>query len=693
MRRGACLVCILVRSGGAALSDCIGSVHAHTDDAVPLLILEGAGVGSGDRLGGIRLVADAVAQRELLVLEAETADAPGGRIDLSFGLAGDADVVLLDSECVVAAGWLEGLREAAYSDAAVATVSAMVDDGLFISVTDVGVALGGNSAGASFDAVAETVRASSSRLRPRLSTAGTSCTYMRRSAIELAGQPPSPSADSDFFRSCTRMGLSHIAADDVVVRRRNGAASRSARTEARTPTGRCLSAARRAISGLSVVVDARALAAPSFTGTQVLLIELVAALGRNPDVRVQAVVTRNIGEYARSALDQIDGVEVKFMEAAGPVERGDVVHRPFQVWNAPDLALLRDLGERLVVTQLDLIAYRSPSYHRSQDEWERYRSLTRRSLAIADRVVFVSDHARRDASLEDLIEPDRATVVRPGVDHRLGPMDATDARPTRASRLAEGDEFVLCIGTDLRHKNRPFALHVFQQLRARHSWEGWLVMAGPHAEFGSSAAEEASFLAAHPDLASRCLDIGAISEAEKAWLLAGARAVIYPTLHEGFGFVPFEAASHSTPCMWAAGTALSEILPDSEAGIAPWSAKETADALIVLLHDEAVRQQHVQSVSVAADCLRWDATAAQLVQVYRDACDRPPPTAGTLYELGGERTISEDGFRLVGPGGALSADLQRPLLALATHPRLARPLFGALKGGYRISQRLRRARG
>ena len=298
---------------------------------------------------------------------------------------------------------------------------------------------------------------------------------------------------------------------------------------------------------------------------------------------MQAVVTRNIGDYARSALDEIDGVEVKFMETTGPMERGDVVHRPFQVWNAPDLALLRDLGDRLVVTQLDLIAYRSPSYHRSQEEWERYRSLTRRSLAIADRVVFLSDHARRDACLEDLVEPDRATVVRPGVDHRLGLTDATDARPTRASRLAEGDEFVLCIGTDLRHKNRPFALRVFQQLRACHSWEGWLVLAGPHVEFGSSAPEEASFLAAHPDLASRCLDLGPVSEAEKAWLLAGAKAVLYPTLHEGFGFVPFEAASHSTPCMWAAGTALSEILPDADAGVAPWSAKETADALIVLL--------------------------------------------------------------------------------------------------------------
>ena len=268
--------------------------------------------------------------------------------------------MLVDSECVVAAGWLEGLREAAYSDAAVATASAMVDDGLFISDQRRRCGAERQLGRASLDDVAEAVRASSSRLRPRLSTAGTSCTYVRRSAIELAARVPSTPADSGFFDRCTRIGLSHIAADDVVVGCRNGAASRPARTEARTPVGRCLSAARRAISGLSVVVDARALAAPSFTGTQVLLLELLGALGRNPDVRVRAVVTRNIGEHARSALDQIDGVEVKFLETTGPMERGDVVHRPFQVWNAPDLALLRDLGERLVVTQLDLIAYRSP---------------------------------------------------------------------------------------------------------------------------------------------------------------------------------------------------------------------------------------------------------------------------------------------------------------------------------------------
>jgi hypothetical protein len=43
----------------------------------------------------------------------------------------------------------------------------------------------------------------------------------------------------------------------------------------------------------------------------------------------------------------------------------------------------------------------------------------------------------------------------------------------------------------------------------------------------------------------------------------------------------------------------------------------------------------------------------------------------------------------VGPGGELPTDVHRPLLALATHPRIAKPAFAALKLGYRLLQRRR----
>jgi hypothetical protein len=50
-------------------------------------------------------------------------------------------------------------------------------------------------------------------------------------------------------------------------------------------------------------------------------------------------------------------------------------------------------------------------------------------------------------------------------------------------------------------------------------------------------------------------------------------------------------------------------------------------------------------------------------------------------------------MRLIGPGGALPSDVERPLLALATHPQIGKPMFRAMKLGYRASFRLRRLRG
>ena len=83
--------------------------------------------------------------------------------------------------------------------------------------------------------------------------------------------------------------------------------------------------------------------------------------------------------------------------------------------------------------------------------------------------------------------------------------------------------------------------------------------------------------------------------------------------------------------------------------------------------------------------LTWDATAERLIEIYRRTCDAPASAAGVLERMEPESAVSEDGLRLVGPGGALAPELERPLLALATHPRIGGPVFGAVKAGYRAS--------
>jgi glycosyltransferase involved in cell wall biosynthesis len=450
------------------------------------------------------------------------------------------------------------------------------------------------------------------------------------------------------------------------------------------------------LKGLAAVIDARILSGP-MTGTQLQVLEVIAALDRTKRARLTAIVPDHPSDYAVRALAAMGDIElVTRREASSRFTRpADLIHRPYQVTSAEDLVFLAALGERLVVTNQDLIGYHNPSYHKSPDAWEDYRRLTRMALGVADHVVFVSGHALNDALAEDLVDPARASAVHNGIDHSLSARAPVPVPPREASRLPDQAETILCLGTDFRHKNRLFALRVAAELRRRHGWDGYLLFAGPRVEHGSSASDEAELLAVHPGLAEHVLDFAAVSESEKAWVFSHARLVVYPTVHEGFGLVPFEAADHGIPCMWAPGTSLSEILPDESATIVPWDTELTADRAVELMQSDDARARNAESIRRAGASLTWDATASRLLRIYEETCDSPAATGGAVERRSGimNGAVSEDALALIGPGGLLPPDVERPLLALATHPQIGKPMFRAMKLGYEASFKLRRLRG
>lgn len=641
MERGSVVVCVAAPAGG------LDSVLEHTAAGVPVVVCGGA---------------EPAAAREVYW---------AANVEAAIAIADPADVVLVSGECQVAEGWLDGLRDAAHSESRVATASALPSAAL-VEVE------------CSADRAAAAARVHSLHLRPRLPAPLRPCVYLRRSALELAR-----TFDEGFYRRCSDRGLSHVLADDVVV-----AAESDGCAGEGGPVARAIGRVRRAVHGTSVVIDARILSR-EITGTEVQVLEVIGALARTGKVRLSVVVPDRLEPYARDALARLPDVALVRSAEASARGRADVVHRPYQVGNPGELAFLASLGERLVLTNQDLIAYHNRSYFEDGAAWQGYRRLTRLALAAADRVVFMSAHARDDALAEDLVEPDRASVVHNGVDHSTvaaGAHPAHPARPAGAARMPEDAETMLCLGIDYRHKNRPFAMRILERLRARHGWDGYLLFAGPSAPTGSSRDEEAELLAGYPELAGRVIDVGPVSEAEKAWLLRRARLVVYPTTYEGFGLVPFEAADHGVPCLWAGGTALGEVLPASAAAIVAWDPAASADRAFELIRDEGARARQVAAVREAAEPLTWDATAASLVELYEATCDAPAPPGSALQRAHGlmSGAISEDAMRLVGPGGALPGDVERPLLALATHRQLGSPLFGALKLGYRASYRLRR---
>jgi glycosyltransferase involved in cell wall biosynthesis len=612
-------------------------------------------------------------------------DQGGVDLEAAINTAAPADVVLLSDDCTVADGWLDGLREAAYSDGRVASATAM-----------------------SWDGAAMALGPLSLKLRPSLPGLSGPCIYFRRAALELVGPldpgfRPGRNEEHGFAGRCVRQGLRHVLADEVLVSqpRRGVAANHELRFRSNSddlgPLVRSLSHARRALEGLSVLVDARALTGP-VTGTQVQVLELIRALARSELVRLTVLMpdapnpeaSARIGELAD--VKRVTRAEVTRAEASAV--RADVVHRPYQVNNPGDLALLASLGDRLVVTHQDLISYRNPYYFADTTAWLAYRRLTRLTLAFADHVVFVSAHVRDDALREELVDPARATVAHNGVDHSREIGRAEPERPPGAAELPADADVIVCIGTDYHHKNRVFALRVLDELQRRHRFTGQLVFVGPRMHHGSSRSDEQTFLANNPGVAAGVLDLGPVSEGEKAWLLERARLVLYPTVDEGFGLIPFEAAEHGVPCMWAAGTSLDGLLPAGAGGIEGWNVASTAKRAARLIRNREARDSAVATVRKAARKFTWRATAAGLVATYAATCDSPPTAAGALERHHGVTSggLTEDAMRLVGPGGALPTELERPLLALATNPRFGRPVFGAIRSAYRAGFWIRRYR-
>jgi glycosyltransferase involved in cell wall biosynthesis len=723
--RGDVVVCIPVHSGHEHFLSCMQSVLAHTPADVPILICDDASPDSRSEEFVRKLEKVEGLEHEVLYLRREQNVGFPANVNGAFASAAPADVVVLNSDCVVAEGWLEGLREAAYVDSRVATATALTNHGSIVSVPERGRPMRQLPQDWSFDDAAAAVRSRSLRIRPRLPTAIGHCMFVRRSALELVGDfdlafSPGYGEEVDFSQRCVRSGLCHVLADDVLVLHHGGGsfarngrrnpiqeehdrmiaarypyyedAIRLIEEDVAGPLGRALSGPRRALKGLSIVIDARILAGP-MTGTQVHVLELIAALARTGEARLAAVVPEELGGYAATAFHTLPEVTlVTRREAVRELDRADVVHRPFQINNAEDLSFLARLGERLIVTNQDLIGYHNPSYFRNFAAWQGYRRITRAALAVADRVVFFSAHARDDALADDLVEPDRASVVHIGVDHVITRAHGTPTAPRGALQLPERSETILCIGTDFRHKNRIFALRMLEQLQRRHDWPGDLLLVGPRVSQGSSTSDEAEMIAMHPRLSGSARNLGAVSEGQKAWLFEQAGLVVYPTVHEGFGLVPFEAADHGVPCMWAKGTSLSELLPDDAAGIIPWDAEESADRALELLRDEQAREHNLAAIRAAASVLTWDATAARLIALYHETCDKPATPASALERRHGlmQGAFSEDAMRLIGPGGALPEDVERPLLALATHPQIGAPMFRAMKFGYRATYRLRR---
>ena len=629
-----------------------------------------------------------------------------------------ADIVILNSDCVVSAGWLDRMRAAGSSDARIATVSVLANSASILSVPERNQPTEGLPAGLDLKQASELVGKAATGIRPTLPTAIGHCLLIYRSALDLVGGfdpifSPGYGEEVDFSQRCLISGLKHVLADDVYVLHHGGSSFGQGRTaiqrdhdqitydryewyrplvhdySVRTdgPLDRSLLAASVALRRLRVTVDGACLNA-AHTGTQLHTLGVISALAASGEVDLRVLVPTPLNSDVAAQIAGFGSAELlPIDDIDDETELSDIVHRPFQVTRPTDLEFLKRLGHRVVVSQLDQIAFHNPSYFDTASEWLEYRQTTVDALGSVDLAVFISQYSADDAISGGLVGADHSAVIHLGVDGLTSDAPDSPERPVDLLDLG-GRPFLLCLGTNFSHKNRIFAIALLAEFLAQ-GWDGWLIFAGPHANSGTSEDGERAALAADLDTAERVLDLGSVEEAQKSWLLQESAAVVYPTTYEGFGLVPFEAAAAGVPCIFASHTSLAELFPAHSATITPWDANATAKRALGLLSPGPQRDAHVTSIVEAGRDLTWANYGQQLLLAYEQALSRPSPAYSRITRSS-QGAVSREGYWLVGPNGLLDTRYERPLLAIASRPLLAIIFLRPLEWGYKIAYRIGR---
>lgn len=165
-------------------------------------------------------------------------------------------------------------------------------------------------------------------------------------------------------------------------------------------------------------------------------------------------------------------------------------------------------------------------------------------------------------------------------------------------------------------------------------------------------------------------------------LMAAGDAFVLPSWREGFGIVYLEAMALGRPVVGCRGQGISDVIEDGVNGLLVdlRNPDGLAMALRRLLDDPAAaREMGERAAALVREKYTWDASAAKVHEVYREAVQARGASAGREQGEDGDAAVSarataggEDEVHEPGPKPPTSADRRRS--GAATAPRRPRPM-------------------
>jgi glycosyltransferase involved in cell wall biosynthesis len=295
----------------------------------------------------------------------------------------------------------------------------------------------------------------------------------------------------------------------------------------------------------------------------------------------------------------------------GAAARGAAV----DLYHFPDFfAPLHPIGVPMVLTIHDVVPLAHPEYL-GRSKKARLRGVFRvwaRTAARRARLVLTDSEFSRGEILTHLAldaSHVRTVHLASAAERSDAPFDAQLAGGMRAGG------YLLYVGRHDPYKGLPLLLAAFARARAAGSLGdvGLVITGSLDIRYDARA-----LVAAHGlEDAVVCTDY--VTREELGALYRHARALVLPSLYEGFGLPPLDAMLHDVPVLCSNRGSLPEITGDAALVCDPEDTEAFRNALVTIAEDDTFRRICIERGRRRKDSFSWRATARLTMTAYRDA--------------------------------------------------------------------------
>jgi len=266
-----------------------------------------------------------------------------------------------------------------------------------------------------------------------------------------------------------------------------------------------------------------------------------------------------------------------------------------------------------VVTMHDAIFRRFPDHYPLVDRLV-YDRKWRYSCQQAAQVVAISEHTRRDLMEFYQLPAERVRVIYQSVDERYQERAPTAAQQAVRQHHGLPGDYLLFVGSLTPRKNLLGLIKALMQLAP--GQRPPLVVVGQ----GHSYQRQMMALLHRKGMAREVFFRPEVADAELPALYAGALALVYPSLYEGFGLPIVEALSQGTPVITSQVSAMPEATGPGGMLIDPHQPASIAAAVEELVGDSTRAQQlaaagatHIRRFAPRIIAEQWAQLYGQLV--------------------------------------------------------------------------------